>query len=187
MKKQTKPISVIGKIFETLFLIICAAFVITAVATFAFGRQEVNGVSVGPYSMFSVMTGSMRPTIETGSLIVTKAVPAEDLKAGDILTYSPRNDEVLVTHRIMEVIRDEDGGYSYVTRGDANEVNDPAPVRYENATGRVVFWINGVGRALNYIATPKGIASIVSAIVLLIAAMYLVGRRNGKKGETNEK
>ena len=66
-----------------------------------------------------VLSGSMRPTYEVGTIIYYKKVDEGQLKAGDIITY--KLNSTLVTHRIKRI---ENG--KYVTQGDANNPDAPS-------------------------------------------------------------
>ena len=65
------------------------------------------GVRVIGLQPFVVLSGSMRPTYEVGSLIYVKSVDYKELKVGDPITYMISQDTV-VTHRIIEVLVDEE-------------------------------------------------------------------------------
>ena len=74
------------------------------------------------YSLFTVKTGSMVPTLPIGSYIVTHNPedPAA-LPAGTIITFRTTTGSI-ITHRILEVV--SDGGALYRTKGD-NPINSP--------------------------------------------------------------
>lgn len=171
MKKNVTIGKIISFVFYALVFIMMAAIIPAAL----FGNKEKNGITLGKYSLFTVLTGSMSPTFDAGSVIITQKADADKLRVGDILTYKPLGDNTLVTHRIVNVIH-SGSSYSYITRGDANNVDDVSPVSYENTVGRVIFWMNGVGTALLYIRTPMGIAFIIIVVVLLILLSFLIGK-----------
>jgi signal peptidase len=76
------------------------------------------------YYLFSVESGSMEPTLNVGSIIVSRAVRTpEALEKNDIVTFKTHAGAV-VTHRIIEVRTDETGKVSYQTKGD-NPINSP--------------------------------------------------------------
>ncbi len=74
-----------------------------------------------------VVSGSMEPEIATGSLaFIDGDLKAPDIE--DIIAY--KSGENIVTHRVVDM---KDGGY--VTKGDANEVADPALVSARTGRG----------------------------------------------------
>ena len=97
------------------------------------------------YHAYSVDTGSMEPTIKTGSLIFVKRyVNFEDYKIGDIVTFSDLTHEKSFTHRIVEINAQN---RAFVTKGDANDTNDLSPAEFIYATGKVEFIIPYLGYA----------------------------------------
>lgn len=88
---------------------------------------------------YTVLTGSMRPDYPPGTLIVVRPRPAEQIGVGDVITYQLRSGEpAVVTHRVVEVTRNEQGELRFVTKGDDNNVVDEPPVRPVQVRG--VLW-----------------------------------------------
>jgi signal peptidase I len=80
------------------------------------------------YQRYVIKTGSMTGTIDRGSLIFDKVVPAKSLKVGDIITYTPPASSGVnepITHRIVWAGRDRLGHLAFHTKGDFNPVADP--------------------------------------------------------------
>jgi len=128
----------------------------------------------GGFKVYTVLTGSMEPAVPTGSLILTRTgIPAEKISVGDIATFkSPRSDDVLITHRIAEVIG-EGEGLRFITRGDANGAVDPWEVRAGNIEGIYRQHVPYVGFALEFAKTPMGLLLLVILPTVLIAASEL--------------
>ena len=87
-------------------------------------------VGVGPltgrYRVVTVLTGSMQPAADAGSLIVVTPIPLEDVREGDVLTYQiPVGDHRIVTHRVVEIDNQGTANPTVVTKGDANNAVDP--------------------------------------------------------------
>ena len=124
------------------------------VALLAIALVGVRLIGLQP---FVVLSGSMRPTYEVGSLIYVKSVDYKALKVGDPITYMISQDTV-VTHRIVEVLVDEEDPNTirYFTQGDANDQPDGTSVHYRNIIGKPVFSIPYLGYVSNYIQNPRG-------------------------------
>lgn len=91
---------------------------------------------------YIVRSGSMEPVLHTGALAFVDT-RAQDYECGDIITYrlsDSREEDILVTHRIIG--ETEDG---FITRGDANEVQDPVAVERMQIIGRVLGQIPKAG------------------------------------------
>ena len=108
-------------------------------------------------SVDMVLSGSMEPKIRTGGLVFTDT-SRKDPQIGDIITYS-LNDS-FVTHR---VIRRE--GSMLITKGDANDGEDLAPVSAEQVLGTVVFTIPFLG----YMAAFMRRKTIWAICILMIS------------------
>jgi len=67
-----------------------------------------------------MQTGSMRPLIAPGDLVVVRPVPVGEIRIGDLITFrEPTGSRLIVTHRVVG-IEETDAGRAFTTRGDAN-------------------------------------------------------------------
>src|ERR1700733_6907932 len=84
-----------------------------------------NWGSMG-WKALSVPTGSMRPHIPPGSLVLTHNVPLSSIKVGDVITYiNPENMKSTVTHRVIKEYKLDGKVPAFITKGDANPSRDP--------------------------------------------------------------
>lgn len=132
------------------------------------------GVRIIGLQPFMVLSGSMEPTYHVGSLIYVKPVDYKELKVGDPITYMISQDTV-VTHRIIEVLVDEEDPNTlrYFTKGDANDVPDGVSVHYKNIIGKPVFSLPYLGYVSNYIQNPPGMYVAIAAGAILILLVFL--------------
>lgn len=79
----------------------------------------------------------MEPVIKTGALTIVHFCDLKDCTEGDIITYYSPDFEEYITHRIVAV-----GDDYVVTRGDANDINDPTPVIDDMLYGKVIAIAN---------------------------------------------
>lgn len=73
-------------------------------------------------------TGSMKPVFDeksNGIRIVPQS--AEQIKVGDIITFTLGND--IVVHRVIEKGEDSEG-YWFLTKGDNNPISDEVKIRF---------------------------------------------------------
>lgn len=122
-----------------------------------------------------VLSGSMEPTIKTGSVCFIDYGQKTPEK-GDIIAFTKGTTDV--THRVVEVR--EDG---YVTKGDNNDSNDPGIVYKSQVYGTNVFWIPNVGYWIMALKTAKGIGILATAVVAFIILGALLRNMSGKKDE----
>lgn len=121
------------------------------------------------YKSFAVISGSMEPNIHVGSIVYAKEADFNDLKVDDIISYQLSSD-TMVTHRIMSIDNEKQ---TVVTKGDANDVEDSAPVSKENIIGKVAFSIPLLGYISLNVKTPLGILVICGIVAVLILLNFL--------------
>lgn len=156
----------VKKVFEKLLTVI-----MVLVIAFAFLMVGVRLFGLTPYT---VLSGSMEPTYHVGSLIYVKDVDPADLDVDDPITYLIDN-KTVVTHRIIEVLYDDDGitKIGFKTKGDNNEDPDGTPVSPENILGKPVFSIPLLGYIIFYVQRPPWNAVAIGLLVLILGFAFL--------------
>ncbi|ETI81868.1 MAG: hypothetical protein Q618_VCMC00003G0170 [Varibaculum cambriense DORA_20] len=69
--------------------------------------------------IYQIQTGSMEPTIKTGSYVLIR--PTEEIKTGQVIMFDKVGYPVPIVHRVVAI---NAGGKSLTTRGDANGTED---------------------------------------------------------------
>lgn len=121
------------------------------------------------YQEYAVLSGSMVPKIQVGSLVYDKAMNQNDYKVGQIVTYK-LSEKTLVTHRIVKV---DKAKQTVTTRGDANNTDDGAAVPYSNIVGSYKFNIPYLGYMSIYGRTPIGIGVVCGLLIIIILLNFL--------------
>ena len=122
------------------------------------------------------MSGSAEDHIEVGDLIFVGKAEAARLKQGDVIAFM--EGDVVVTHRIVEVGRDEAGKLSFITKGDANNSIDLRPVSEENLVGIYKFRIPKVGDFALFLQTPLGMILFIGIPLLAFIIYDIIRRRH---------
>ncbi len=151
----------LNSIKNILYTVIVMLLIVGAVFIVA-GRFGIGGVRA-----LVVQSGSMEPSIQTKSIVVT--APSDSYVAGDVITFkqSGRAD-VLVTHRVTQVTNSA-SGVEFTTKGDANEEADSEVVPARNVIGKVMFTVPYVGAIVSFAQTTPGfIAVIIIPAVLIV-------------------
>ncbi len=143
----------------------------------------VGGIFIGLYlfgfTPYVVLSGSMEPTIKTGSLcFINKHAKYETIKEKDIIAFKASGG-TLVTHRVVSI--DENG---FVTKGDNNKNQDGVSNRSQ-FVGKNVFWIPYVGYGIMLIQSTTGKIIFGTFVVLLLLVGLLFG--DDKKKDKKEK
>lgn len=133
-----------------------------------------------------VESGSMEPSIMTGSLVVVRA--AGSYQVGDIVTFDRPASVVPTTHRIVE-IRSEAGQTYFTTKGDANEEVDTDPALLSTVRGKVLFSVPRVGFVLDFARQPIGFALLIvlPAVMIILGELEKIWRtwRKRRKSKQN--
>ena len=98
-------------------------------------------------------------------------------KIGDVITFisnSPETKGMTITHRIVSIIKNEDGTYSYQTKGDYNPIEDTGWVNFNSIIGKVALKIPGLGRLQAMVASSTGLLLIILCIALFILLKSLI-------------
>lgn len=164
---------VLSKLTSLVLNIGIAVLIFTALLLAVSGSRGGNSKSLLGFKAYIVLSGSMSPTFEAGSMILVKKVPADSLKVGDILTYKPSPESnVLLTHRIIAVNNEQGAEPTFKTQGDANNTADQGIVTEAEMMGKVILHINNLGMFFLFLQTPLGMGLIVIAIILRIGLPY---------------
>ena len=187
MSKTIKKVwNVITNILVTLVVIFAIALV---------------GVRLVGLNVFTVLSGSMLPTYQVGSLIYVKDIDYTEIEGctplaegeaapdgvetfefngttylvdGTVLTFM-LNEDTVATHRCVAVVPDENDPsvLRFVTKGDNNDAVDGSLVHYKNVIGTPIFSIPYLGYVANYIQNPPGTYIAISGGAILLLLVFL--------------
>jgi len=136
------------------------------------------------YKFMIVISGSMEPTLPTGSLIIVTPCEYDDLELGDIVTM--QGSGIYFTHRVAgkvsadtnEIIQPDDPRYEdgiWYTKGDNNQENDgDGPINKE-VIGKVYeeHCFTFVGEIVRYVkANYKLIIAFGVILVVFVEVLH---------------
>ncbi|MCW2797318.1 signal peptidase I [Nocardioides sp.] len=99
---------------------------------------------------YTVLTGSMSPTMPPGTLVVVRPVDAKDIQIGMVITYQlDSGDPTVVTHRVVAQGFNAKGEPIFRTQGDANDVPDEKWVRPVQIRGEKWYSVQYLGYVSN--------------------------------------
>lgn len=131
-------------------------------------------------------TGSMSPSIPTGSLAVVQAVPADSVQVGDVVTVD-REGKLPITHRVVAADTIAESGVTVLElKGDANADSDPG--LYQVTEVRKVLWsVPELARVIVYFSNPYVLGVItLSMATLVVAVFWPRERKDSDPSEENE-
>lgn len=131
----------------------------------------VLGMSYLPFEKgvktYTVQSGSMEPKIKTGSVIFV--LPQMSYDVGDIVTRTVSQNDMTITHRIIEKNEDH-----FITKGDANNVADPDPLHTNEIIGKVRFSIPLLGYPIAFARTAKGLIFLIIVPSLFVISDEII-------------
>ena len=136
------------------------------------------------FRVFTVLSGSMRPTYSEGDLLYVKQVDPQKIRVGDPITFIVNEDLVVATHRVVRI----DGAHQrFYTKGDANQIEDSDPVHFNNVIGVPKFAIPLLGYVSGYIQNPPGMYITIAGFAVLIVLVFVPDMIAAKKKEETAK
>lgn len=161
MKKVLKrTINIIVDVLVVLVLVVSILIVTLSLTSSSSGVPHIFGIAP-----LSVQTESMKDVINPGDLIFSEIIedPDYEYQVGDIVTFPIKIDgkEVLNTHRIIDIIKDDENDITYYqTQGDNKETNPEPDEEYQTGWTIVAkytdFKISGLGNVFSFIRTQLG-------------------------------
>ncbi len=153
-------------------LLVIAAFLLYL--TVASKLYASKGAKYEPkFSLYTIISPSMEPNLRVYDIIVDQRVDSpNDIQIGDIITFistSSISSNKTITHRVIDIIIDENGNYEYKTKGDNNISPDLANAEYKNIIGKVLFKIPQLGRIQFFLANQGGwlVAIVIPALIII--------------------
>ena len=156
------------------------AFVLFRGAMVVSGWSSDTGVpTIFGKEVFVVRSGSMSPAIKTGDAVLISTSNEDlsiELAVGDVVTFHPSsNRSLLISHRIVDTVTNEDGEQLYVTKGDANASRDSELVSSDRIVGRVEARLPQIGRLL-VASQGIGLMALFAAAFVLAHVSVVLGR-----------
>jgi signal peptidase len=119
------------------------------------------------YQVRIVDTGSMTPTMPTGSAVFVHK--ATSYNSGDVITFQRANEKMPTTHRIVSN-EAQSGVIYYTTKGDANDASDQLKVAESEVIGRVWLAVPYLGYVLDFVRRPIGFFLLIGVPFLAVMA-----------------
>ena len=118
--------------------------------------------------LFVVQSGSMEPSIKTGSVVVVKNETS--YRINDVITFFTTDKRNTTTHRIFNI---KESNYKplFITKGDANQAEDREGIKEENILGKVIFTIPYLGYVVSFTKTQMGFIFliVVPAVIIIFS------------------
>lgn len=178
----------------SVFLIMILIAIVFIMYYIDLKKNEASGKSEPPlFSAYVIISASMEPTIKVQDAIVLKRVEGEEIKKGDIITFVSTDNRfsgVTVTHRVVGIVKGDNGKYMFRTKGDNNNVEDSTLVGEDYVTGKVILKIPKVGYIQYFLSQSYGwivavvipcLGIVIYDIIKLIRLIFSGSKRDKSK------
>lgn len=222
--KAKKALNIVANVLVYVFFALCVLVLIFSI----FSKRDADGaVKMFGYEMRNVVSPSMEKDenfdytglkikdLPVKTLVFVKLKPENEakaaewyasLKVGDVLTFRYRisRGQITITHRIISIEEEREGGYVIVLQGDngASEDNDTRgtqtihtkPQNAEESANYIIGKVTGQSYFLGILVwgvkQPVGIALIIiipCVIIILLQVVKIVGAAGeGKRKKIEE-
>ena len=130
-KKKLNIFNIIQYIIIIILIILIGYF---SVQKFILKNTSVNFLN---YNFYTILSGSMEPTINIKDLVVTH--PKDKYETNDIIAF--KHDDSVTVHRIVNVEYDDNGTELFTTKGDNNNSIDTDKITSSDIIGSYRFTI----------------------------------------------
>lgn len=166
----------IGQVLAWIIMLAVSAVLVTAVLV-----PKIGGAT--PYV---ILTGSMRPHMPPGTLVVVKPVDTNAIGVGTVVTYQLESGKpTVVTHRVVSAGIDAHGKRVFTTQGDANSAPDAKQVMSVQIKGKLWYEVPYLGYINTYITGKERHVTtivVVSGLLLYAALMFTSSLRERLSG-----
>lgn len=157
-----------------IFLMIIASFLILYVVSTKIADKKGE---TPPYSLYTIVSESMVPELKVYDVILVKKTEPSKLKEKDIITFyssNPYFGTTPITHRIINIEKDEDSDLVFEVKGDNNKIPDQDKVISSNIIGKVILKFPEFGKIQFFLASKGGyiIAILIPALIILSYDIY---------------
>lgn len=178
-KERLKKIGdILHFIAKTLLYVVFVfmIFIVFVIACYVIGIQRnlKKGNYESPlYSAYVIVSPSMEPTIKVNDAVIVKKKKASSIKKGDVITFISSDSNtagITITHRVIEVLEDNDKHKLFRTKGDNNNVADSSLVKEADLSGKVIMKIPKIGYIQYFISRKYGwlIAVVIPCAGIII-------------------
>lgn len=172
------------KILTMIIRAIVSFFIIIVISIIFIQRISDNKLSLGGYSIYTIITESMVPKYNVGDMVISKKVPVTELKEQDDVVYLGKKSDFagkIVTHQIIKI--DNIAGVTYFhTKGIANDIEDPL-VETDQVLGKVVMKSNILSFISRIVNNSYGFYFVIFVPFAILLVMEVLDFIEEKKQE----
>lgn len=179
--KKRKATKISRKIIYVILIVLTYNILIVGISSIL----NKTGKSFFGFRAYVITTDSMKPHINSGDVVIIKKVKEKKLETGDVISF--KQNDGIITHRIIEITKDEENQEKYSTKGDNNNVEDERKIGYDEILGRKVLRIPFFGKIIILLQDEVYIILIIILILLLYLHTQKLEDKDRIRREKKEK
>ncbi len=175
---NNKIINILWKIIKSITTFIIVLIVITIILQ----RVSNNKLTLGGFSIYTVVTKSMVPKYNVGDMLLSKQIDPNNIKVGDDVVYLGKADSFngkIVTHQVIN-IEGEGVNKVFHTKGIANTIEDPT-ITGDQIYGIVVAKLTILSIITKIISNIYGIFFLVIVPIVILVFGVIMDVVNDRK------
>lgn len=179
-----------NKVLKILLMVVKAIislFIVIVISIIFIQRISNNKLSLGGYSIYTIITESMAPEYKVYDMVVSKNINTKEISVGDDVVYLGEKDDFagkIVTHRVIK--KEIKRGKTYFhTKGIANDIEDPL-VGENQILGKVIYKSKILSLISKIVNNPYGFYFVIFvpfAILLVMEVIDIIEERKEKKSK----
>ncbi len=183
--KKIHILLMVVKAITTLFACIIVSIIFVQ-------RVSNNKITLGGYSIYTIITESMKPKYNIGDMLITKKINPQKINVRDDIVYMGQEGDFkdkIITHQVIG-IKKKGTDLIFVTKGIANSIEDPE-IKSSQIYGKVVYKtiiLSALSKIVNNTYGFYFIIFIPFAIMIFLEILEVIKEKDdlNKIGENNE-
>ena len=167
-----------NKVLKVLTMIIKAIvslFIVIVVSIIFIQRISDNKLSLGGYSIYTIITESMVPKYNVGDMVIAKKISPDELSVEDDVVYMGQKSDFagkIITHQIIK-IDTSNGKRTFHTKGIANEFEDPL-VEESQVMSKVIMKSTILSFISKIVNNPYGFYFVIFVPFAILLVMEII-------------
>ena len=180
--KENKFLNVLAMLTKA----VCTFLIILVICVVFIQRISNNEMTLGGYSIYTVVSESMVPEYKVWDMVVVKKADPKTIKVGDDVVYLGKEGTFtnkIVTHRVIEIDKTS-ADIKFTTKGLANDIADPV-IDDDQIYGKVLFKsdvLSFLSKLINNLYGFYFVIFIPFVIILFFEILYIMKEREQIKG-----
>ena len=190
ISENKKTVKAIKRTVSAVWWIVLVLLAVLLVNIFG-AKLTGNVPRVFGYSVMNIVSGSMEEEIPKGSYVLIKKVSPEEIEKDDIICFYSTDAKIYGmpnTHRVVEEPIVTDSGIEFITKGDANPINDTETAKGDRLIGVYVKNLDGLTAFANALSGNILIIVILClqiCIITMAVYVFALVKKNKSEADTD--